>query len=95
MSIWIEIIGCVAGVLTSASYVPQLIKLIHERKADGVSIHTYWCAFIGSVLWLGYGVLNQSIALIFFNGFNTCAAMVIVALLWQCKKSNRQSTIRG
>ena len=59
MNVWVEILGCVAGILTSSSFVPQFIKLKKQRIALGGSIQTYVFACVGSLIWLLYGTVAK------------------------------------
>jgi len=81
MNVWVEILGCVAGILTSSSFVPQFIKLKKQRIALGVSIQTYVFACVGSLIWLLYGTFKHSIALILFNLFNVVISICIIYLV--------------
>jgi len=51
----IEILGTVAAVLTTASFVPQAIKTIRTRDVSGISLTMYVMLLIGAVLWAIYG----------------------------------------
>ena len=43
-----------------ASFVPQLVKIVREKRVEGVSLHTYLVMVAGFVLWTLYGVLENS-----------------------------------
>ena len=77
---WIEFMGCLAGVLTSFAFFPQIIKLIRTKQAIGISISTYSCTFIGCSIWFVYGLLMNSIALVIFNLINIITTFIIVIL---------------
>lgn len=64
-----QLIGIAAGVLTSTSMLPQLIKLAREKKADAISAVMLVVLIIGLSLWTLYGVLRQDWPLIVTNGF--------------------------
>ena len=48
-------IGIAAGVLTSVSMLPQLIKIIKEKKAGDVSVVMLLVLIGGLALWAFYG----------------------------------------
>ena len=54
---WIEMVGLVGGVLSCASFVPQLIKLFRERTAEGISRRMYFVTVSAFAIWTLYGVL--------------------------------------
>jgi MtN3 and saliva related transmembrane protein len=72
--------GCVAGVLTSVAYVPQITKLLKTKQAAGISIPMFMCSFFGCLIWFIYGVIIQSVALIIFNILNVSTTLIIMVL---------------
>ena len=85
MNVWVEILGCIGGVLTSFAFVPQFIKLKKSRSALGVSIQTYFITTVGGMIWLAYGIFKQSIALILCNLFNILICSCIFYLVQKFK----------
>ena len=77
---WIEIIGCVAGVLTSFAFFPQIIKLLKTKQSIGISVEAYACTLLGCCLWFIYGIFFESIALIVFNLLNIITTITIIFL---------------
>ena len=51
-----EILGTVAAVLTTASFIPQAVKTIRTRDVSGISLLMYIMLLLGGVLWAIYGV---------------------------------------
>ncbi len=64
----IEIVGLVAAALTTSSFVPQALKIWRSRSAADVSFVMYLMMSLGTALWLIYGVLLDSLALMVANG---------------------------
>jgi MtN3 and saliva related transmembrane protein len=62
-------IGIGASVLTATSLVPQLIKLIKEKKSDDVSTAALAVLWGGLGLWIYYGALRQDIIIVVSNSF--------------------------
>tara|TARA_A100001011_G_C13605168_1_gene553757 strand:+ start:182 stop:442 length:261 start_codon:yes stop_codon:yes gene_type:complete len=77
---WIEIIGCVAGVLTSFAFFPQIIKLLKTKQSAGISISTFVCTFAGCSIWFVYGVFIDSFAIVLFNLINVITTITIIFL---------------
>lgn len=73
-----EIIGIAAGVFTSTSMIPQLVKLVREKKAAAISPVMLLVLIIGVSLWSWYGFLREDWPIIITNVF---AWLVNVALL--------------
>lgn len=75
-----QIIGLIAGVLTATSLLPQLIKTIRERKADGVSLLIFIILMAGTGLWVCYGILRDDFPLIITNAFSFLLNLVMLVL---------------
>ena len=67
---YIQIIGIGAGILTSVSMLPQLIKTIREKKAEDISMMMIIVLMSGIGCWIWYGFLRNDMPIIFTNGFS-------------------------
>ena len=63
----IEIFGYIAAVLTTAAFLPQLIKTLKTKKADDVSLVTLIMFIIGVLCWIIYGYNISSIPILIAN----------------------------
>lgn len=63
----IELIGSIAGFLTTISMVPQVIKVARTKKVDGLSGAYFLILFSGIILWIFYGYLKDSPSLVVAN----------------------------
>jgi len=63
----IDIIGIVAGILTSSSIVPQIVKTLKKKKATEVSVFMFIVMMTGNALWVYYGFDKSDIAIISTN----------------------------
>ena len=77
---FIELMGLVAGVLTTSSFIPQVIQIIRTRDVSGISVIMYIAFTLGVFLWLIYGMLNAQIALIMTNSITLVLAMTILVM---------------
>jgi len=73
-----DIVGVAAGLCGIAGFTPQIIKIIRERDASGVSLKMYAVTTTGFVLWVIYGVLQKSWPLIAANGAMLALAATIL-----------------
>lgn len=64
---WIEAIGACAALITTLGWVPQVVKLARERKADDISLAATSAIAAGVALWAVYGVLIGSWPVIIAN----------------------------
>jgi MtN3 and saliva related transmembrane protein len=60
----IEIMGIIAGGLTTTSLVPQVIKTYKSRSAADLSLKMFSLFSLGVLLWLIYGFINKDLPLI-------------------------------
>jgi MtN3 and saliva related transmembrane protein len=75
---WIEAIGLFAGALGIVAWIPQIRDVwVHERH-EGISLTTFSVVTVALTLWLIYGVLVDSLAMIVANVFTL---VVILAVL--------------
>ncbi len=54
------IVGSIAAVLSTISFVPQAIKIIRSRDTSSISTGMYLVTVAGFVLWTTYGVLQAA-----------------------------------
>ncbi len=60
-------IGFIAAILTTASFLPQVLKVWRTRSAKDVSLVMYLLFLAGVALWLTYGILIESWPVILSN----------------------------
>ncbi len=60
-------IGFIAAILTTASFLPQVLKVWRTRSANDVSLVMYLLFLAGVALWLTYGILIESWPVILSN----------------------------
>lgn len=65
------------------SFVPQLIKIVRERRAEGVSLRAYFITVTGFILWIGYGVLAGSWPVAVSNTVNVLLSGAILTMKWR------------
>lgn len=75
-----EAVGFAAGTLTTLCWTPQAIKILRSRDAKAVSLTTQLVFAIGCTLWLIYGLLIGSAAIIVFNLVTVALTVLIIAL---------------
>ena len=77
---WVDAIGFAAGACGIAGFVPQLVKIVREKDAEGVSFKMYAVTTFGFVLWVTYGVLHRSWPVIAANSVMLLLAAAILVL---------------
>ncbi|MNJ92246.1 MtN3/saliva family protein [compost metagenome] len=71
-------LGIIAGILTSISMLPQLIKVLKEKNVDDLSPVMLLTLIIGLSLWVWYGIKKSEVPIIYSNNF---AVLVNLCLL--------------
>lgn len=75
-----EIIGFIAGGLSSALFIPQIIKIIKEKSAEELSLVTCIIGVVSSGLWLWFGIAQNHISMIVTNSISVMATVVLLVL---------------
>lgn len=65
----VEILGLIAGALTSIASMPQLIKVIKTKNVEDLSWLMLVILICGLSLWVWYGVLQNELPIILSNAF--------------------------
>ena len=84
-----EIVGIVAGFCTAISLLPQLVKLIRNKKSEDISIFYLIILFIGLSLWIWYGILREDMPIIATNSFSLILNVLILILGLKYKHRNK------
>ena len=84
----IEVLGLVAGGITSVAMMPQLIKVIKEKNAEDISVVMLLVLITGLSLWVWYGILQNEVPIILSNSF---AVLVNITLLICCMMFKKKS----
>jgi MtN3 and saliva related transmembrane protein len=82
------IIGIIAGILTSISMVPQLIKVLKEKDVENLSPIMITILLIGVSIWVVYGVMLEEWPIILSNAFS----VLVNATLLTCYFFFRERT---
>ncbi|NCO64411.1 MAG: hypothetical protein GW839_09150 [Flavobacteriales bacterium] len=78
MDNYIEIIGFIAAVLTTAAFLPQVYKTWKTKDVSALSLPMLLMFFIGVLGWLIYGVLIDSPSMIFANAITLVSSFLLV-----------------
>ncbi|HVF96781.1 MAG TPA: SemiSWEET transporter [Flavisolibacter sp.] len=77
---WTQIIGIFAGICTSSSLLPQLIKTIKEKKAEEISMLMLILLITGVATWIVYGIIRNDLPIIITNGFSLLLNGIMIFL---------------
>jgi MtN3 and saliva related transmembrane protein len=63
----IQLLGLAAGALTTAAFLPQVLKTWKSRSAKDLSLGMFSLFCLGVLLWLVYGIIVRDIPVIAAN----------------------------
>lgn len=75
-----ELLGYFAAVLTTASFVPQVLQSLRSRDLSGISLSMYSMFTMGVAMWLLYGISLKSWPMIIANSITLALAGVVLGL---------------
>jgi MtN3 and saliva related transmembrane protein len=75
-----ELIGALAAILTTLSFVPQAWLVIRTRRTGGISLLMYSLFTLGVALWLVYGLMTGALPIIAANGITLILASIILSI---------------
>ena len=73
----VELIGYLAALCTTLSFVPQAAKTIKTRDTAGISLWMYVIFTLGVFLWLMYGVAIRNYPVMIANAVTFALAATI------------------
>lgn len=74
-----NIIGITAGILTSISMLPQLLKVIKEKTVEDLSLPMIIILITGLSLWVWYGIIKNELPIIISNAFAVLVNLFLVS----------------
>jgi MtN3 and saliva related transmembrane protein len=85
-----EILGFLAGLFTTFSVVPQIIKIFKNKSARDISVIFSLMFVVGGLLWLSYGIVDRLLPIILWNTIGvTLNAIMLFAKLRFMNNENK------
>lgn len=81
-----EIIGFIAAILTTSSFIPQLVKVWKSKSSKGVSVSMYLVMLSGVILWGVYGYLIGSKSVLITNAITALLQGAILFMILNSRK---------
>jgi len=76
----VETLGIVAGVFTTGSFVPQVVRIWRTRSTRDISFRMYLIMSLGIALWMVYGLLIGSLSVLVANGVSLGLTLAILGM---------------
>ncbi len=77
---YIFLIGLMAGILTTVSFLPQFLKAWKSKSTGDISLGTCTLITIGIFFWLCYGILKADLPIIIANAISLAITLGILFL---------------
>ena len=77
---WVDIVGSLAAVLTTVSFLPQAWHSFKTKDVSGVSLGMYSVFTVGVALWLVYGLLLRAWPIVVANVITLALAVAILGM---------------
>ena len=75
-----ELVGYLAAILTTLSFLPQVWHTWRTRDVRGISLGMYVVFATGVFLWLLYGILANAWPIVIANAVTLALALAILAM---------------
>lgn len=88
MNINPEIIGLIGGTLSCITFVPQIFKTWKSKSVKDISVSTFLIVVTSTIVWIGYGILKDSISVILTNIVVFFTAVIMLWMKWKFSEKN-------
>jgi MtN3 and saliva related transmembrane protein len=78
---WQELIGYLAGILTTIAVIPQISKAWKTKQVDDISLITVCVLICGLALWTLYGFVHQAWPIVITNGLSMLLNVFLFSLV--------------
>ena len=75
-----DLIGAVAGTLSTIAFIPQVWQIWKTRSARDLSLPMYLIFTSGVALWFVYGLLLGAVPIVVCNGLTLLLAGTVMAM---------------
>jgi MtN3 and saliva related transmembrane protein len=90
----INLIGYIAAICTTISFLPQLIRVYRLKSAHEISLTMFLVYSFGVFLWLLYGIFIGSFPVIVSNVFSVILSLAILALKIRYDRRRRRASAK-
>lgn len=75
-----DILGYLAGTLTTIALVPQVWRTFRTKDVSGISLRMYSIFTLGIAIWLAYGVMLHELPMMLANSVSLVLAACVLAM---------------
>jgi MtN3 and saliva related transmembrane protein len=89
-----ETIGLLAGICTTISFIPQVVRTLKTKDTSAISLYMYILFIIGVIFWLIFGITIKSTSVIVTNSATIILSGIILFMKIR-NLSNAQESASG
>jgi MtN3 and saliva related transmembrane protein len=78
--IYVEVLGILAAIGTTSSFIPQAYKVFKTKKTEDLSLGMFLLFCGGTVLWIIYGAMIKSFPVLLANSVTFVLAFYILMM---------------
>lgn len=93
MQHWVTILGTVAGILSTASFLPQLRRSWREGDQQAISRRMYLITVCAFTLWTVYGWMLGSAPMVIFNAISLGLSGAILMLKLRAQPRGQERAV--
>lgn len=76
----VDVLGYIAGAITTLTFLPQVIKTWKEKSAGDISLLMFLIAAANEILWIIYGALLDNWVIILTNSVVLTMSLTMIFL---------------
>ena len=88
----LTLLGTAAGLCTTFSFVPQVVKAWRESDSQAISLRMYWVSLAAFVLWMVHGLMVERLPIVVFNAFNLILGGLVLGLTLRKRRAGATGT---
>ena len=88
----VSVIGIAAAILTTSSFLPQIIKAYRTKSMHDVSRYLMSLFGTGTVLWMLYGIYKSDLVIVGANAIATVFNVVLLYMKFSYGKTSTKKT---
>lgn len=87
-----DMLGYLAGTLTTAALVPQVWRTFRTKDVSGISLRMYSIFTTGIAVWLAYGIFLKETPMMMANGVSLVLACAVLVMKLRYRKRDAQAS---
>lgn len=86
----LELLAFLAGLIGAISTAPQIYQMVKTRQTSGVSTQMFLMKNVAYAMWIAYGAMLGSFAIMFWNFFALALSSAVVVMKYKIISQEKQ-----